>query len=670
MGLVSPAYTDPPPWDGRKAIESTLTAHKLGAVAKDCFGGIKQLDTHVRGTFPANLAGARCLWPVSSALGDPQRAPDVGRGLVDSHVQAGNDLAKMLAALAKPLDQAALSAPELVPAPAAGSTLAQHLDYLEKVLVEAARHRALAFAKLTEGQQRFMILRALEVTSTLRRGRSLEQAAKNPAVLAKNPDALAEYLGVVSLAGVVDWKALRTSARILVALADAGYLSRLEADLARATADPAATLAKARGELVAVRATTAGAIAIGGRGENHYLEGAALVIDLGGDDTYGPGLASVVLDRADPMGKPVPSGVSCVIDLGGADKYQAGTAIATQGGAVGGVALLLDRAGDDVYQGGLHAQGSGLFGIGILADLAGNDTYEADSFSQGAGAFGLGLLYDAAGNDTMTVTTHGAGFGLTMGVGCLHDRAGDDVVVATGAKATPALGSLIGTEGGSCGFVLGAGLGLVGAPDGPGGGLAPGGVGIAIDGGGNDKRTAGEIALGAAHFYAMGIFVDTAGNDAYECGAFGAGAAVQQAVGVFLDLAGNDTHTSRFNAHLGAASDIGIAFAIDASGDDVYESLGERSQGYAEITSYAVFYDGAGKDRRVAKGKTSLCYAGHTADATRKSISLAVVLDRGKDADVYEAAGEAARTDGVRVPSSTRSGEYVAGHALFVDEGP
>ena len=56
-----------------------------------------------------------------------------------------------------------------------------------------------------------------------------------------------------------------------------------------------------------------------------------------------------------------------------------------QGGAVLGVSMLLDRAGDDIYQANDVAQGSCLGGAGMLIDYAGNDGYVGRSADAGPG---------------------------------------------------------------------------------------------------------------------------------------------------------------------------------------------------------------------------------------------------------------------------------------------
>jgi len=82
------------------------------------------------------------------------------------------------------------------------------------------------------------------------------------------------------------------------------------------------------------------------------------VIDLGGDDVYHEGTVS-------PQ-RPV----LVIIDLAGNDRYE-GTQPGIQGGAMLGVSMLVDVAGDDVYDAKDIAQGSAVGGVGILIDFGG-----------------------------------------------------------------------------------------------------------------------------------------------------------------------------------------------------------------------------------------------------------------------------------------------------------
>lgn len=176
---------------------------------------------------------------------------------------------------------------------------------------------------------------------------------------------------------------------------------------------------------------------IGGTDAQTYTWPAVIQVDLGGNDRHetevaGPAFARVRGACADGgaagqacVPPPCPAGSSCTnttgsyaIDIEGDDTYATPQRNLTQGAAFGrGASLLLDLAGNDLYQASQNAQGFGGTGIGLLVDAAGDDRYEAGASSQGA----------AAG----AVSTNLAGVATVNGVpvpswGSLADLAGDD----------------------------------------------------------------------------------------------------------------------------------------------------------------------------------------------------------------------------------------------------
>lgn len=146
------------------------------------------------------------------------------------------------------------------------------------------------------------------------------------------------------------------------------------------------------------------------------------------------------------------NGVAVLYEEGGDDTYFCGQHVrqGCQGaGGVGGLAALLDLAGNDRYQLGLAvtpvqlgvlpvfptgqgvAYGEGSAppgpGVGILRDLSGDDQYVADAYAQGYATGGLGLLLDEGGADSYVnalpplVGARGDGLawadGLALGIG-------------------------------------------------------------------------------------------------------------------------------------------------------------------------------------------------------------------------------------------------------------
>lgn len=187
--------------------------------------------------------------------------------------------------------------------------------------------------------------------------------------------------------------------------------------------------------------------------------GLGLLLDHGdGNDSYLSRDLEIVL-LGTRLGEFVgPIQVSAEVDAtailfedGGDDSYTCGAHVrqGCQGaGGVGGVALLLDMAGNDVYRVGASvspvllgalvvfpsgqgvAYGEGSLppgaGVGILRDLAGDDAYVASSYAQGYATGGVGLLLDEAGVDAYSqgvglVGARGDGQtwldGLALGIG-------------------------------------------------------------------------------------------------------------------------------------------------------------------------------------------------------------------------------------------------------------
>lgn len=179
------------------------------------------------------------------------------------------------------------------------------------------------------------------------------------------------------------------------------------------------------------------------------LCGAAAIVDLGGDDTY----------RAESFaqGACLAQGLALLLDTGGNDTYESG--IYSQGFAgPGGMGVLLDASGNDHYtclgrkkcsygEDGVfdaHAQGSSCGfrgkasgGIALLADFEGDDVYEAGNFSQGCGYyFGWGALCDLGkGKDRYEGSRYAQAAAAHSALGSLWDDGGDDFYTTAVAAA-------------------------------------------------------------------------------------------------------------------------------------------------------------------------------------------------------------------------------------------
>jgi plastocyanin len=171
------------------------------------------------------------------------------------------------------------------------------------------------------------------------------------------------------------------------------------------------------------------------------------------------------------------------------------------------------------------------------------------------------------------------------------------------------------------------------------GGAGAWGVGVLIDGGGDDHYLGKSIALGAGHFGGTGVLLDQGGDDHYTAIRLSEGFGTLGGTGVLHDSAGNDSYTwylprpkyagapdhslgaggaldtggvcddvSRWNLGSGFLGGTGIF--LDDAGDDSYESAPPArhepgasgivrdtgSMGFGDGGGLGIFLDGAGHD--------------------------------------------------------------------------
>ncbi|MCE7893388.1 MAG: hypothetical protein DYH12_27410, partial [Sorangiineae bacterium PRO1] len=350
--------------------------------------------------------------------------------------------------------------------------------------------------------------------------------------------------------------------------------------------------------------TPIGALVLGGAGASEYFEGslserAALLLDVGGDDTYE---VPVGAGRRD-----VP--VSLAIDLGGKDNYgypvypdaadlptrppsdAAGRAVqfgvqgqtlsrkGRQGSGVLGIGLLWDLGGkDDKYASLALSQGAGSVGVGVLFDDGGNDEYVAESTSQGSAMWGIGALLDRAGNDARRSFYASQGFGYVHGVGFAADGGGDDEWFADpgdpkiGGDPLYASAQLPGE--GNTSMCQGAGFGR---RDDAKKLYMGGGHGVLYDRAGTDKYTASVFAQGSGYWLGFGVLADKAGNDTYDGLWYVQGASAHFALGFHFDHGGDDVYNKGFPIRatsIGVGHDFSGALHVDESGNDYYTAPG------------------------------------------------------------------------------------------------
>ena len=289
------------------------------------------------------------------------------------------------------------------------------------------------------------------------------------------------------------------------------------------------------------------------RGGDDVYEGAAwaaeagrvsLVVDLGGDDTYRGGEGSVASGVF---------GIGWLLDRAGNDVYEAsGMGL---GAALVGLGVLVDEDGDDRYLLGSFGQGAATFGVGLLRDLSGTDLYQGGGLCQGFGFVGgLGLLDDRRGRDvylchsqfsdllrdeaTSVHLAQGFGYGLrpyaSGGIGLLVDGGGHDRyscdVFGQGSAYYYALGGLLDRDGNDVfagyNYTQGAGVHIA--------------VGALLDGGGDDSYRTTGVSQGCGHDLAYGVLVDAGGSDDYAASGLAQGAGNANGIGVLVDLGGDD----------------------------------------------------------------------------------------------------------------------------------
>ncbi len=336
----------------------------------------------------------------------------------------------------------------------------------------------------------------------------------------------------------------------------------------------------------------------GGADDRHYAQDCALLIDLGGDDTY---LGSV---GASSDGLPV----SVALDLSGDDTYiDEHEKSPAQGAGVLGIGMLLDLGGDDRYTAHSFAQGCGRFGVGVLYDAAGTDEYRSAGFSQGAGLYGIGILFDRTGSDAYHTVYYAQGYGFSKGLGLLYDLEGDDRYIADDTELTH-----VGDETPKHNESDAQGFGGGRRGDHTDGHNMSGGLGILSDLAGNDTYSAGVFAQGSGYWFGCGVLHDAEGDDSYRGVFFNLGAAAHFAIGTLFDEGGNDRSDLVMTLGFGTGHDGSAAIYIDSDGDDIYTmSNGDDravSLGSSLNNSFSLFANIRGNDTYAPVGN-SMGYA-------------------------------------------------------------
>jgi len=371
--------------------------------------------------------------------------------------------------------------------------------------------------------------------------------------------------------------------RLMEAVDDAA-LQAAAMDLALMLDAVRASLAGVDAATVTTRAwdTPWGPIVLGGPGaDQHDGRPPLLVVELGGDDRYSVGAAAAAEDHP----------VAAILDLAGDDQYLAAPSEpASWGGAIGGLAFLIDESGDDTYAGTNATQGCGIAGVGVLWDGGGRDSYEGRAHAQGAAAYGTGLLVDRGGDDRYKVLQRGQGYGFCRGAGVLCDTAGDDEYVADDTAI-----EFPSAQSKEHNVNLAQGFGFGRRADFTDGHSLAGGVGLLVDAAGNDRYTCGVFGQGAGYWYGIGVLADGAGDDQYQGVWYVQAASAHYAIGGLLDAGGADRYAASMNMAQGAGHDFSLGYLRDEGGNDHYTAP-NLSLGAGNANGVGYFCEVSGDD--------------------------------------------------------------------------
>jgi len=395
---------------------------------------------------------------------------------------------------------------------------------------------------------------------------------------------------LVQLLEKMDRAAQWDMAEVLTGLNDRLFLESLrQAPSRSASAGVQTPVPGVSGTVLQKLETSVGAIIVGGPGPNEYrleeMKDVAAVVDLGGDDVYWEGTVSV--DHP----------LLVIIDYSGNDRYQ-GKLPGIQGSAILGGSLLIDMAGNDIYWAQDVAQGSTLGGVGILVDWAGDDQYLGLRRVQGQAIGGVGVLIDREGRDDYHAAMWAQGFGGPLGFGLIDDLTGDDHYYV-GGRWYDSYPETPGYEG----WGQGVGSGIRGA--------ANGGIGVLLEGAGDDTYEFDYFGQGGGYWLAIGFARDFAGNDrrlgatlkAYDGSPrtqqrfqrFGNGWGCHMGVGALIDDGGNDEYHGSIMG-TGFGWDLSVGYLLELGGDDHYLARVGGVQGQGAQASLGVLYDFEGAD--------------------------------------------------------------------------
>ncbi len=452
----------------------------------------------------------------------------------------------------------------------------QHFNFIIRTLNKAELLRKQAFAKLSKQDIAYLKNQLPKLMARFNDSFYIDRP--------KYKKDTENNVKIIELTKKINFNLLLSSANLLMKLTDKKWLNTLKNII--------------NGKNIELN-SNAGAIVIGGFGNNHYQKPYGLIIDYTGNDIYS-GASGIANDN-----------ISIIIDLQGDDEYQH-TRAYSQGSAFLGIGILFENSGDDIYTADSYTQGFSLLGVGQLIDLSGDDKYFSRQFSQGASFWGIATLLDNQGNDNYHANLYAQGLGGVKGFGMLIDNSGDDFYFATGGNE-----SSYGVSGIFKSLSQGAGIGFRG--------YASGGIGLLLDGNGRDTFRAGNFSQGIGYFYGLGIIKNYGmGDDTYIASRYSQGTSAHSAMGILIDDGGNDSYRSLTQVSQSAAWDISLAALWDKSGNDTY--IG--SNAFASHNGFSLFIDENGIDsyNHISGGEINDYHGGS---------SFGIFIDDGGDKDNY-----------------------------------
>ncbi len=533
-------------------------------------------------------------------------------GLADE-VAAARDLMPLVVLAARELDLGVGTNTCDMDPPDGMTAVGVLLTGIEKAEVELAR----AFERLTPDEIEFVMTHApvLLEEEEFDPDKSIEVREKEEEGKEVLGDELLEIAGNIDYSRIAGAGAILASATdtalAIIDASDPGDMSSIlppdESGTNRRSSFPTEWIAS--GDVLDIIETDAGLIVIGGPGATTYHRTCAIIIDLGGNDTYEQPASG--LWQIHPF--------SIVVDIAGDDVYSGGDH--TLGAGFGGVGVLVDLEGDDSYQSGSFSIGSGLFGVGILLDRNGDDRYSGDTCVQGSGAFGIGIHMDESGNDSYHAALFSQAFGFVKGFGLLSDAFGNDLYFA-GGKYTDEIRYF------DHFLSLSQGFGFGWRPD------ASGGIGLLVDSAGNDVYVSDIFGQGSSYWFSVGGLVDFEGNDQYISYQYAQGAGTHITAAALVDCAGDDNYVSK-GVSQGCGHDLAVGILHDLAGDDNY-TCHDLSQAAGNANGIGILLDDGGDDTYSVRNSENTHGYGNL---RRDYASVGILIDGG-GADSYGGRGD------------------------------